>query len=136
MLFEKPSAQIIIIVLLGGMLLAAPFGKFILPFVVLGAALAAILYGHPEQRKFLVRWMLAALAARLLFLAIVQFAPVTREPFPFFFLDDQSYHRWSKEIAQRWHQGEMPRVWTDAEVGTLQPGQDPCSGFVGRRQCP
>ena len=122
MLFEKPSAQIIIIVLLGGMLLAAPFGKFILPFVVLGAALAAILYGHPEQRKFLVRWMLAALAARLLFLAIVQFAPVTREPFPFFFLDDQSYHRWSKQIAQRWHQGEMPRVWTDAEVGTLQTG--------------
>lgn len=122
MLFAKPAGQIIVVVLFASLLLAAPFFKFILPFIILGAALAAILRGHPDQRKFLIRWMLVALAARLIFLAIVQFAPVTREPFPFFFLDDQSYHRWSEQIAQRWHQDETPRIWTDAEIGTLQTG--------------
>lgn len=122
MLIKKLLIPLAALLVLACLLWAFPFVKFLLPFIILCAALIAILCGHAEQRKFLIRWTLFALAVRLLFLAIVQFAPVTREPFPFFFLDDQSYHRWSEQIAQRWNQGEIPRIWTDAEIGTLQTG--------------
>lgn len=102
-------------------ILIAPF-LYILAFIILFASLYFIIMNHPKERRFLIRWFLIAFAARILFMLILQMSTLSHHEFPFFFLDDKSYHEHSANLALRWHQGERPFIWMDFEIGTLQTG--------------
>jgi len=119
---SSPAFKISFIIIVSALIFLIPSFKYLFPFMILIWQLFLILRKNRDHGRFLFQWVLIALFLRFAYLCIVQFVPVKYHQPPFFFLDDKSYHSWSANIAERWHQGEMPRVWTDAEVGTLQTG--------------
>ena len=116
------SFKILFIIFVSALIFLIPSFKYLFPFMILIWQIFFILRKNRDHRRFLFKWVLIALFLRFAFLFIVQFVPAKYHEPPFFFLDDKSYHSWSENIAERWHQGERPRVWTDAEIGTLQTG--------------
>jgi hypothetical protein len=120
--FFAPSVRIALIIIFSILLLFLPSVKYILPFVILTCYVFFIFRKSGNDARFLAKWFLIALSVRLVYLCLVQFVPAIYHETPFFFLDDKSYHLWSVNISERWHQGERPRIWTDSEIGTLQTG--------------